>query len=649
MKTNWEINITGNLGERIQYVVKQADVLGEAFSQTEKRITDAFTRPLDALKNFGDTAFKIRNGLNAVNDLTTALWGTVDPVVEFDRKARELQSITQVTEPVLKQIKGFAKESAAAFGGSAADYLETYKILLSKLGPELAEKPDLLAAMGRNVAILSKSMNNDALGAVEVLTTAMNQYGVSIEDPLAATEAMSEMMNAMQAGAIAGSSELTELQAGIAASGAMARAAGLTFTELNAALQVLDKGSKKGAEGGIALRNILARMGEGRFMPEKTQKALSEAQVDIRKLGDSTLSFTERLRELSKIKADKELISQFFGVENVAAGQFMLNNIHLLEEFTQKIEENKTAAIDSANIVMASHEEKMNRMFAFFNNLKISFGELLGSATPYVKELMDVTGGLLQTMPGILALVQLLGTLRVSTLAAAAGTQVLAVGTRMLTAVTWLQSAATGALTVAQNLLNVSFWVSPVGLIVAGVAGLVGALVVAYNKVGWFRDAVNRLWEVVKRVFEGILEVYRRTLGPVLDALMDAVEWVLGIEKGGKKTAQGVARRAAEGKKEEKTGGGLSYLYAGMGEVAQLELPLPGKTERKSGGGMGGGAESGDRTRLTHVTIHIHKLNEKIEVYAGNLRESAARVEEELVRVLTAATNELNQIARAGA
>lgn len=183
MKSNWEINITGNLGERITYVAQQVDGLGEAFSQTEKKINQS----LDAIKRFGDTAFKIRAGVNAVNDLTTALWGTVEPVVEFDKKARELQSITNVTEPVLRQIKGFARESAAAFGGNAADYLETYKILLSKLGPELADKPELLAAMGRNVATLSKSMNNDALGAVNVLTTAMNQYGVSIDDPLAAT------------------------------------------------------------------------------------------------------------------------------------------------------------------------------------------------------------------------------------------------------------------------------------------------------------------------------------------------------------------------------------------------------------------------------------------------------------------------------
>lgn len=120
MKSNWEINITGNLGDRINYVAKQVDELGEVFSQTEKQITNAFTQPLDAIKKFGDTAFKIRNGLNAVNDLTSALWGTVEPVVEFDKKARELQSITNVTEPVLNQIKGFAKESAAAFGGIAS-------------------------------------------------------------------------------------------------------------------------------------------------------------------------------------------------------------------------------------------------------------------------------------------------------------------------------------------------------------------------------------------------------------------------------------------------------------------------------------------------------------------------------------------------
>ena len=44
--------------------------------------------------------------------------------------------------------------------------------------------------MGDNIAILSKTMGGDATAAAEVLTTAMNQYGVSLADPMGGTPAL---------------------------------------------------------------------------------------------------------------------------------------------------------------------------------------------------------------------------------------------------------------------------------------------------------------------------------------------------------------------------------------------------------------------------------------------------------------------------
>lgn len=75
--------------------------------------------------------------------------------------------------------------------------MEGYKLLLSQLTPELGKCPEALKAMGDAIQTTRKLMGGDGTAAAEVLTTAMNQYGVSLDDPMEASRKMVEMMNAM--------------------------------------------------------------------------------------------------------------------------------------------------------------------------------------------------------------------------------------------------------------------------------------------------------------------------------------------------------------------------------------------------------------------------------------------------------------------
>ncbi|MFI5859148.1 phage tail tape measure protein [Streptomyces parvulus] len=80
-----------------------------------------------------------------------------------------------------------------------------------------------------------------------------------------------------------------------------------------------------------------------------------------------------------------------------------------------------------------------------------------------------------------------------------------AIGTWAMTAafsayavVTRAVTAVTRGWAVAQGILNAVMSANPVGLIVVGVLALVAAVIVAYNKVGWFRDLVNSAWSGIK-------------------------------------------------------------------------------------------------------------------------------------------------------
>ncbi len=128
--------------------------------------------------------------------------------VTLDCQMHDLSAVAGVTGDGLKQIEAFARQSAKAFGTDAAVAVKGYKQLLSQLSPELGKYPEALSAMGDCIQTTSKLMDGDGVAAAQVLTTAMNQYGVSMEDPMAASEEMARMMNVMAAAGQAGSAEL---------------------------------------------------------------------------------------------------------------------------------------------------------------------------------------------------------------------------------------------------------------------------------------------------------------------------------------------------------------------------------------------------------------------------------------------------------
>jgi hypothetical protein len=65
--------------------------------------------------------------------------------------------------------------------------------------------------------------------------------------------------------------------------------------------------------------------------------------------------------------------------------------------------------------------------------------------------------------------------------------------------------AATSAWTAIQWVLNAALSANPIGLVVILIAGLIAAVVWAYNNVGWFKDGVNTAWRVISSVTMTVL------------------------------------------------------------------------------------------------------------------------------------------------
>ena len=85
-------------------------------------------------------------------------------------------------------------------------------------------------------------------------------------------------------------------------------------------------------------------------------------------------------------------------------------------------------------------------------------------------------------------------------------------------------AVATKAWALAQGLLNLALAVTPLGLIIVGVAGLAAGLVYAWRKSEKFRDSVKFVWDALKKF------VGWTPLGAIISnfgALKDSVQWVI--------------------------------------------------------------------------------------------------------------------------
>lgn len=368
----------------------------------------------------GDFSAKVESANNwvgklsstlAVVDLARNAFEQIDSAVKtfnasgitLDSQMHDLSAVAGVVGEDLKKIEGYARESAKAFGTDAGVAVEGYKLLLSQLSPELGKFPEALQAMGNSIQVTSKLMGNDGVAAAEVLTTAMNQYGVSLDDPMEASRKMAEMMNVMAAAGQEGSAELPAIKVALEQCGMAAKAANVSFEETNAAIQVLDKAGKKGSEGGVALRNTLAILGQGRFLPKQTQEELAAAGIDVLKLADTSLSLKDRLDMLKPVLNDAALFSKLFGMENANAARALVQGSDELGRLTTAIT-GTASAEEQAAIVMDSYVERQARINQKIEDFKISLFQMTGDFGIWVGAAMGILTPLAQITPLLMAM-----------------------------------------------------------------------------------------------------------------------------------------------------------------------------------------------------------------------------------------------------
>ena len=501
---NYAFNISGNCNAVVAEISGGVENLQRNLRATTS-LWDTFEGKILA---FNQITQYVQNLGQAMND-------TLAPGAALESQLAELEAIAGVTAEEYATLERYARSSAKEFGVSAAGAVDSYKLLLSQLSPELTKNSEALNNMGNNVAILSKMMKGDATAAAEVLTTAMNQYGVSLDDPMAASDRMWEMMNTMAAAAREGSAELPAIKVALEQCGRAAKAAGVSFEETNAAIQVLDKAGKKGSEGGVALRNVMSTLAQGRFLPKDVREELAAAGISVNDLTDKSKSLAERLQVLKPVMADDALFSKLFGKENSAAAMALVQGVPKVQQWTEAIT-GTTTAIDQADIVMATYNERLARVQARFDDFKISIFNCCGDLGIWTQVVLGALTPLAQLVPLIWGAAKAVIFLR-SVNFKGAFTGVVSSVRNVCAGLVLMNASITASggywlafKVLAQNVcrsIGVAIMNIPiVGWIAAAIAAVIAIIQQLWDKCKGFRVAVFTAWEGIKALFSLLWE-----------------------------------------------------------------------------------------------------------------------------------------------
>jgi len=580
----------------------------------------ATNKATGAFSKFQANLISLNQGIQVLRDLSATLREVSEPGLKLNAAMQDLSAITGVTGSKLQEIEKYARDAAKTFGGSAAQGVESYKLILSKLSSEIAKVPAALSAMGQSAMTLSKTMGNDVVAATQVLTTAMNQYQVSLDDPLKASGAMAEMMNIMAAAAREGSAELPEIQTALEQAGMAAKMAGVSFAETNAAIQVLDKAGKKGAEGGVAIRNVLATLSEGRFLPKEVISELNAAGVSIETLADKTLPFAERLAELKKIIGDSALITKLFGKENSNAALALISGIPLMNQYTVAIQGTKSAE-EQAAVVMQSKEQQLARIKAKIDDYKISIFNLTGNMLPFAEIATSALVPISQMIPLISAL--------------SAGIKAFSFTGIIAGFASFKIAAIASCRAVGVAIMSIPVF----GWIAAALAALGAAAVWAWNKFEGFRKTVLGVWEVIKLFGETLYNSVLGTIKSIISGLGSLGSALLKLFKFDFKGAVQETKNAiASFSKANPLNVGISLVtadYKGAWAKGQQKGAESWAKRDKKALDEAGESASDYSEEMNRVLLNTNKVAGE----SGGLSKEMTKLREKLVSI--ARTNEL--------
>lgn len=275
-----------------------------------KGITRTMSRVQGCMWKFNQTSELFQRMGQSVSQLSR-------PFIEFEQGLADMAAITGIEGDELKRLGKIARQTGVESGLGATGAIEAFQLLASQIQVSDVGM-DGLIKLQKETITLSQASGISMASAATAMAGTINQFGLQADEA-------NRVINVLAAGAKHGAALIPDLSMSLKVVGAAANAAGLDIEATTGALEILSKNNLKGAEAGTALRNILLKM----------QTAMG---VDFNKT-----SLAEALESLKPKYKDATYMSKLFGMENMAAAQFLVANAQGVADMTRKVTDTQIA------------------------------------------------------------------------------------------------------------------------------------------------------------------------------------------------------------------------------------------------------------------------------------------------------------------
>lgn len=400
---------------------------------------------------------------------------SIKAIGDYGTEIANLSAVTGAVGPQLDLFKSKITEVAIETKRSAVDVAQAFTAVDNNM-PVLHKNAEALAEVTKQSIILAKASRLELQPAAEALTMSMNQFGLGADKAQMAVDAMA-------AGAVAGSSRMAETSEALQKFGTVAaNVAHVTFAESVALVELASK-FEKGSEAGVRLRNILLNMTNIKFGP--AAKEAAALGVNLNKVSDTSLSFIERFQELSKIKGNPEAMEKLFDKRNVAMASGLFSVIDkyqsVLDLTTKTGMAEQMATTNTDNLAGAVQQLQARWVTYITTNDKVNSGvnffkNSIQLLTDHLEGIMSVVGRVVEAFIVYKALT--LG-LQGATLLFTAATKVALYWQGVATVMTGrYATAAFATASGIRGMATASFFLE------AGLMGSIGAIGIAITAIG---------------------------------------------------------------------------------------------------------------------------------------------------------------------
>lgn len=292
---------------------------------------------------------------------------------EFAASISELSAITGATGKDLQFYSQQAKLIGETTTLSATQAAQAFKLMASAK-PDLLESGEALAQVTKEAVTLAEASGQTLPEAAVALGGSLNQFGADADQA-------SRFINVLAAGAKFGASEINETAMALKVSGTVARNAGLSFEETNAAIQAMASVSIKGAEAGTGLRNIILKL---------STQARDEFNPEI-------VGLSKALENLSGAELSTAEKSKLFGLESIAAANALLDQSDAIAGLTDKLTGTDTA-YEQASIRNDNLSGDVKKMSSAWEAAGIELGESFDPALRATTQLITDIAKVVKTL-----------------------------------------------------------------------------------------------------------------------------------------------------------------------------------------------------------------------------------------------------------